>query len=131
MLMLGSYALMLLLALLAHDERMLLVRDPATSALAGLLFLATCTRDTSALACLSRRLHRAAGAGMAWAPAALRFETAVWGAAPTAEAVAWFGLLDALPLQAVPGVLTAVELGVTALLLPWTIRGRRRAAAVL
>ncbi|WP_030184716.1 VC0807 family protein [Streptomyces sp. NRRL S-813] len=130
-LMLGCYALMLLLAVLARDERMLLARDPVSSALAGLVFLATCAAGTPALAYLSRRFHPAAGPGASRAPNALRFETAVWGVALTAEAAARFVLLFTLPVEAVPGVSTTVELGVIALLLPWTIRRRRRAAAVV
>ncbi|MEU0598554.1 VC0807 family protein [Streptomyces sp. NPDC006393] len=130
-LMLGSYALMLLLALLARDERMLLARDPASSALAGLVFLASCATGTPALAYLSRRFHPGARAGAPRTRGTLRFETAVWGVALTAEAAARFVLLFTLPVEAVPGVSTTVELAVIALLLPWTIRRRRRAAAAV
>ncbi|WP_316741660.1 hypothetical protein [Streptomyces sp. MK7] len=47
------------------------------------------------------------------------------------EAAAGFVLLFTLPVEAVPGVSTTVELGVIAMLLSWTIRRRRRAAAVV
>ncbi|MEU7057061.1 VC0807 family protein [Streptomyces sp. NPDC046197] len=129
-LMLCSYALMLIMALLARDERVLLARDPATSALAGLVFLASCGMRTPALACLSQRLHPHPRFASPRVERALRLETAVWGAALTAEAAARFALLLSLPTAIVPGLSTGLELAVIALLLPWTVWHRRRSTAV-
>ncbi|GAA2908223.1 VC0807 family protein [Streptomyces mexicanus] len=127
-LMMGSYGLMLLTALLAHDERVLLARDPATSALAGLVFLASCATGTPALAFLSRRLHPRAATGTERTQKMFRTETLVWGVALTVEAAARFVVVFTLPLRTAPGVSTTAELVVVAALVPWTIRHRRRHA---
>ncbi|MET7381633.1 VC0807 family protein [Streptomyces sp. NPDC005526] len=124
-LMLGTYALMLLIALVARDERILLARDPATSALAGLIFLASCATPTPALAHLARRFRPRAGTDCRHAHAALRRQTAVWGTALTAEAAARFVLLFTLPTEVVPGLSTGLELAVLAPLLLWTMWDRR------
>ncbi|MFF8942056.1 VC0807 family protein [Streptomyces sp. NPDC014864] len=125
-LMLGTYALMLLIALVARDERILLARDPATSALAGLVFLASCATPTPALAHLARRFRPRPGTDCRHAHAVLRRQTAVWGIALTAEAAARFVLLFTFPTEVVPGLSTALELAVVATLFLWTTWDRRR-----
>ncbi|MEU6478678.1 VC0807 family protein [Streptomyces sp. NPDC047017] len=128
-LMLGSYGLMLLLVCLSRDERVLLARDPATSALAGLVFLASCATRTPALAYLARRFRPRAGANTPRTDRMFRRQTAVWGTALVAESALRFGLLLTLPVREVPAVSTAVEFATTALLVTWTVRYRRRALA--
>ncbi|MFJ8196716.1 VC0807 family protein [Streptomyces sp. NPDC096152] len=125
-LMLSTYALMLLIALVARDERILLARDPAGSGLAGLVFLASCATPTPALAHLARRFRPRAGTDCHHAHAVLRRQTAVWGIALTAEAAARFVLLFTLPTEVVPGLSTALELAVVAPLFLWTTWDRRR-----
>ncbi|MGK4584806.1 VC0807 family protein [Kitasatospora sp. HPMI-4] len=128
-LMLGTYALMLAIALLAHDERMLLARDPATSGLAGLVFLASCATRTPALGYFARRLHPGRAPATARERRGVRLLSAVWGAALLAEALARLALLWTLPVTMVAGLSTAVELAVLAVLLTWTAWYRRRLRA--
>ncbi|GAA2228569.1 MULTISPECIES: VC0807 family protein [Kitasatospora] len=129
-LMLGTYALMLVIALLARDERMLLARDPATSGLTGLVFLASCGTRTPALGYLTRRMHPGRAPDPPRVRRAVRLQTAVWGAALTAEAVIRLALLWTLPMTAVAGLSTGVELAVVAVLLAWTVWYRRRLRTV-
>ncbi|MFI9274285.1 VC0807 family protein [Kitasatospora sp. NPDC052896] len=130
-LMLATYALGLTIALLAHDERLLLVRDPATSALAGLVFLASCATRTPALAYLARRLPSGPVPDTPAVRRARRQLTAVWGVALLAEAAVRLVLVFTLPISAVSGLSTAVEATVVGALVLWTrgYRQRMRAAA--
>lgn len=130
--MVGMYGLMLLLAAATADPRLLLARDPVTSGLAGLVFLASCPTATPATAYLARRLH---GATID-APGLRRHrvQTAVLGAGLLAEAAVRLLLVAALPIDTVAGLSPAVEFAVLPVLLLWMAwyrrRGRRPAVAV-
>ena len=56
--MLLMYALSAAVAAATSEPRLLLLRDPLVSALAGLVFLGGCLSGTPATAYLARRLHR-------------------------------------------------------------------------
>ncbi|MFJ9775446.1 VC0807 family protein [Kitasatospora sp. NPDC101157] len=124
-LMLATYALGLALTLPTHDARLLLLRDPATSALTGLVFLASCATRTPAIAYLARRLP-ARGPDTPAAHSARRRLTALWGAALLAEAALRLVLVFTLPLSVVSGLSTAVEVVVVTALVMWTRRSRQR-----
>ncbi|AEW98040.1 membrane protein [Streptantibioticus cattleyicolor NRRL 8057 = DSM 46488] len=130
-LMLATYALMLVIALLARDERMLLLRDPATSALAGLVFLASCATPTPALAYLGRRLHGRPLPDDPGMRRSVRMQTAVWGGGLVAEAAVRAAMLFLLPVTVTAGLSTVIELSVIGALLVWSAWCRRRARLAL
>ncbi|MEV7598816.1 VC0807 family protein [Kitasatospora sp. NPDC089797] len=127
-LVLAAYVLGLAIALPTHDARLLLLRDPATSALAGLVFLASCATRTPAMAYLARRLPER----LPDTPAVRRgrlLSTALWGTGLLAEALVRMVLVFTLPVTVVNGLSTVVELVVVAGLVLWTRRYRRRMRA--
>jgi hypothetical protein len=124
--MLATYAVMLALAAATSDARLLLARDPVTSGLAGLVFLASCLGATPATAYLARRLH---GATLdARALHRHRVQTLVLGAALVAEAAVRLVLVSALPVSLTAGVSPAVEFVVLPLVVAWMVWYRRRPA---
>ncbi|MFJ8477082.1 VC0807 family protein [Kitasatospora sp. NPDC094011] len=127
-LVLATYVLGLAIALPAHDERLLLLRDPATSALAGLVFLASCATRTPAMAYLARRLPDPLPATPA-VRRSRRLTTALWGAGLLAEALVRVVLVFTLPVTLVSGLSTVVEVAVVTGLVLWTRRYRRRMRA--
>lgn len=125
--MLGMYGVMAALAVVTSDPRLLLTRDPLTSALAGLIFLASCTGGRPATAYLAHRLH---GGPPVDEPRALRahlVETAVLGAGLTAEALLRLVLVFTLPLATSATVVPPLEFAVLLPLIAWTAWHRRRA----
>ncbi|GAA4206404.1 VC0807 family protein [Actinocatenispora rupis] len=124
--MLGMYAVMFGLAVATADERLLLVRDPLTSGLAGAVFLATCATATPATAYLARRVHRATvdADGMR----RHRVQTAVLGTGLVAEAAARMVLVFTLPVRVAAGVSPVVEFAVLPVLVGWMLAYRRRTA---
>lgn len=119
--MLGSYGLMLAIAYLAEDERVLLLRDPATSGLAGLVFLVGCAVGRPATWYLARRLH---GEAATDDKRAHTVQTLVWGCGLLGESLVRVVLIFVLPPAVTAGLSTVVELAVLGVLLGWTIRYR-------
>ncbi|MEU1626435.1 VC0807 family protein [Streptomyces sp. NPDC020096] len=125
---LGSYAVMLAIALLAHDERLLLARDPVTSALAGLVFLGSCAVGRPAIGLLSERIqlpHRAREPD----PALRRsqtVQTAVWGTVLLVESAGRPALVYTLPINVTAGVGQLIEPMVLAVVGAWSARYARR-----
>lgn len=126
--MLGMYALMLVLAAATADPRVLLARDPVTSGLAGLVFLASWPTATPATAYLARRLHGATLDGRALRRH--RVQTAVLGAGLVTEAAVRLLLVSALPVDVVAGLSPAIEFVVLPVLVLWMVVYRRRGVAV-
>ncbi|GAA0449336.1 hypothetical protein GCM10010361_11710 [Streptomyces olivaceiscleroticus] len=125
--MLLMYGLSAAFAAATAEPRLLLLRDPLVSALAGLVFLGSCLSGTPATAYLARKLH---GHPLdAPAPhlhrAHLR-QTAVLGAGLTAEALARGVLVYALPVPTAAAMTPPLEYAVLTPLLAWTILQRRR-----
>ncbi|WP_052865356.1 VC0807 family protein [Streptomyces niger] len=125
--MLLMYGLSAAFAAATAEPRLLLLRDPLVSALAGLVFLGSCLSGTPATAYLARKLH---GYPLdAPAPhlhrAHLR-QTAVLGAGLTAEALARVVLVYALPVPTAAALTPPLEFAVLIPLLAWTTLQRRR-----
>jgi hypothetical protein len=132
--MMATYALMLAMAAATDDPKLVLLRDPVVSAVAGIVFLASCATTRPATAYLSQRLHAAqpldGSAGSTADLAGHRVQSLVWGIALTAEATVRVALVFLLPISVVAGLSPTVELVLIGLLVPWMIwyRKRRRAA---
>jgi len=128
--MLGMYAVMFLLAVAASDERMLLARDPLTSALGGLVFLGSCASPVPATAYLAHKLH-----GKPLHDPGLHrahiVESLVVGLGLTVEAVVRLALVFNLPVTVTAGLAPAIEFAVLPVLLGWLawhrVRATRRA----
>ncbi|WP_067700474.1 VC0807 family protein [Nocardia jejuensis] len=119
-----TYAVMLAIAAATRDPRLLLLRDPTVSALAGLLFLASAPTRLPATAELARRLH-----GTPPTPEHIpshRVQSLVWGTALTAESAARSALVFSMPIPVTAAVSPLLELAVIAILVAWTWRYRRR-----
>lgn len=134
-----AFALNLLglaLALIGGDERMMLVKDPVSSAVISALLLGSCVVGRPAMYGLAQRLH-APGAGSAarWEALwhsdsevrrAFRTSTAVWGAGLAADAVLRLVLIYSLPVSVTVALMNPVQWAIIALLAVYTLRGRRR-----
>ncbi|GAA1913707.1 VC0807 family protein [Streptantibioticus ferralitis] len=125
---LGSYVVMLTITLLAHDERLLLARDPATSALAGLVFLCSCAVGRPAIRLLSDRIRLPQRASEPdTARRAHTVQTAVWGTVLLVESAVRLALVYALPITVTAGVGQLIEPMVLAAVGVWSVRYARRA----
>ncbi|MGW5018235.1 VC0807 family protein [Streptomyces cacaoi] len=125
---LAMYGVMFALAAAAHDERLLLTRDPLTSGLAGLLFLGSCATSTPATAYLATKLH----GGQPADPRVRRahvVESLVLGVGLLAEAAVRMVLVFVLPVDVAAGLGPAIEFVVLPVLVAWMFWHRRRAAA--
>ncbi|WP_280335289.1 VC0807 family protein [Nocardia wallacei] len=134
-----AFALNLLglaLALLGGDERMMLVKDPISSAVVSALLLGSCVVGRPATYGLAQRLH-APGAESAarwdalWhsdheVRRAFRSSTAVWGAGLAADAVLRLALIYALPVSVTVALMNPVQWAIIGLLVLYTLRGRRQ-----
>jgi hypothetical protein len=122
--MVGMYAVMLGVAACTANPRVLLARDPLTSGLAGLVFLASLLTAIPATAYLAKRLH-----GATVDAAALRrhrVQTVVLGIALVAEAAARLVLVAMLPIDVTAGLSPAVEFVVLPVVVVWMVWYRRR-----
>ncbi|MEV6768464.1 VC0807 family protein [Nocardia sp. NPDC051030] len=122
--MLATYAVMLAMALTIHDPRLMLLRDPVVSAIAGLLFLVSCLTALPATADLAERFH-----GTAPTPELLpvyRVSSLVWGIALTAEAAGRAALVFVLPISMTVAFSSVAELVIVAMLIAWTMWYRKR-----
>lgn len=124
-------------ALLTSDARLILLRDPLTTTLIALVFLATCLLPRPALFHLAKRT---AGDTEHWdrriaADPGFRRPflvlTAVWASALLAEAIARAVLVYELPVQIMAGLSQVIELAVLAPLIAWTMWFRRNQRAKL
>ncbi|WP_280385697.1 VC0807 family protein [Nocardia wallacei] len=129
-------ALGLGLALLGGDDRMMLIKDPATSAAVSILLAASCVLGRPALFGMAQRLH-APGRDQEqlWNTLwhsdseirrAFRRSTAVWAAGLAVDAIVRLLLILTLPVSAAVGLMNPVQWAVIALLVLYTVRGRRR-----
>lgn len=123
--MVGMYAVMLGVAACTANPRVLLARDPLTSGLAGLVFLASLATAIPATAYLARRLHGATLDGEALRKH--RVQTVVLGIALVVEAVARLVLVAVLPIDVTAGLSPAVEFVVLPLVVAWMVWYRRSA----
>lgn len=126
--MLLMYGLSAAFAAATSEPRLLLLRDPLVSALAGLVFLGSCLSGTPATAYLARRLH-----GHPLRDPLLRrahrTQTLVMGAGLTAEAFARILLVYAMPVRTAAAITPPLEFVVLIPLVVWTIRQRRKILA--
>ncbi|WP_280274313.1 VC0807 family protein [Nocardia wallacei] len=134
-----AFALNLLglaLALIGGDERMLLVKDPVSSAVISALLLGSCVVGRPAMYGLAQRMH-APGADSAARWDALwhsdsevqhvfRTSTAVWGAGLAADAALRLVLIYSLPVSVTVALMNPVQWVIIGLLVVYTLRGRRR-----
>ncbi|UGT42422.1 hypothetical protein LTV02_03095 [Nocardia yamanashiensis] len=123
--MIVTYALMLAMALATHDPRLVLLRDPAISAITGLIFLASTRTAVPVTAYLAQRLHGAE----TLSPGEIRTHrqrSALWGAVLTAESAVRAALVFALPIPVVAGISPLLELVVLAALGGYAYRQHRR-----
>ncbi|NUP32884.1 MAG: hypothetical protein HOU01_14340 [Streptomycetaceae bacterium] len=126
--MLLMYGLSAAFAAVTSEPRLLLLRDPLVSGLAGLVFLGTCLSGTPATAYLARKLHgRPAGDPRLYR--AHLTQTLVLGAGLAAEALARVVLVCTLPVPAAAAIAPPLEFAVLVPLLVWTFLYRRRIAA--
>ncbi|WP_158103729.1 VC0807 family protein, partial [Crossiella equi] len=135
-LVLSTNAVSLAAALWVGDARLVLLRDPLTSTLVGLVFLASCLLRRPALYYLSRRLRlRPGDPAEAGRLADVDFRrpfvlvTSVWAVALLAEAVVRGVLVFELPVPVVAGLSQVVEIAVLAPVVVWTVWFRKRARA--
>jgi hypothetical protein len=125
--MLLMYALSAAFAAATSEPRLLLLRDPLVSALAGLVVLGTCLSGTPATAYLAHRLH-----GHPLRDPfrrAHRAQTLVLGTGLTAEALARVLLVYALPVPTAAAITPPLEFVVLIPLVAWTILHRRKVLA--
>ncbi|MFJ3799385.1 VC0807 family protein [Streptomyces sp. NPDC090088] len=126
--MLLMYGLSALFAALTADPRLLLLRDPLVSGLAGLVFLGTCLRGTPATAYLAGKLH-GHPPGDTRRLRAHRTQTLVLGAGLVAEALARLLLVCVLPVSTAASVTPALEYVVLGPIVVWMFLWRRRLPA--
>jgi hypothetical protein len=127
----------LALTFVTGDARFVLVKDVATSAVAGLFFLASCLVRRPLSYYAAQRFAGPAGAARLRAlteadPAVRRrwyVLSAGWGVGLLAEASIRVPLLYLLPVNAAVGASTAVMVATFTGLIFWTVRGVKRAAA--
>ncbi|MBB5915826.1 hypothetical protein BJY24_004738 [Nocardia transvalensis] len=127
-------ALGLVLALLGGGDRMMLLKDPVTSAVISALLLGSCVVGRPAMFGLAQRLH-GADAEEQWnalwhrdseVRRAFRTSTAVWGAGLAVDAVVRLALILALPVSVAVGLMNPVQWVIIGLLAFYTVRSRRR-----
>ena len=126
--MLGMYGLMFLLAVATDNERLLLVRDPLTSGLAGLVFLASSMTSTPATAYLARAVHGATVT--ARETHRHRVQTLVLGTGLAAEATLRAVLVFTAPVPVAAGLSPGIEFAVLPVLVVWMLWYRRRTRTV-
>lgn len=134
--MLGSYLFSIVLALVSDDPRFVLARDPLTSALAGVVILASCRTGRPAMFLVSQQLHAADDTTAArwaehlrWTPGIRAHYvrmSLVWGGTLVAEAGLRAVLIYTLPPRTAGLVSPVVELSAVALALCWTVWRQRR-----
>ncbi|GAA2822052.1 VC0807 family protein [Crossiella cryophila] len=131
-LMLTTSLLGLAVALLTSDPRLVLLRDPLTAALIGLVFLGTCLTARPALFHLAKRLRD--NGTEDWdrrisAEAGFRrlflVVTGVWGGGLLVTATLRAVLIYELPVEVMAGLSQAIELATIAALVAWTMWFRR------
>ncbi|MBF6170367.1 VC0807 family protein [Nocardia blacklockiae] len=134
-----AFALNLLglaLGLVAGDERMMLLKDPVSSAVVSVLLLGSCVVGRPAMYGLAQRLH-APGADQAarwdvlWHSDSevrreFRRSTAVWGAGLAVDAVLRSTLIFTLPVSVSVGLMNPVQWVIIGALVAYTVRSRRR-----
>lgn len=126
--MLLMYGLSAAFAAATSQPRLLLLRDPLISGLAGLVFLGSCLSGTPATAYLARKLHGRPVGDPRLRRAHLT-QTVVLGAGLTAEALARVLLVCTVPVPTAAAIAPPLEFAVLAPLLVWTLLYRRRIAA--
>ncbi|MBE1469177.1 VC0807 family protein [Kibdelosporangium phytohabitans] len=121
---------------LVGDARLILARDPMTTALIALVFLASCRMDRPAMFHLAKRMRSTGTAGwderMTVEPGFRRpfvITTAVWGVALIAESAARGLLIYQLPIHVMAGLSQVIELAVIGPLVVWTVWFGRRTTA--
>ncbi|MFG3026799.1 VC0807 family protein [Streptomyces sp. NPDC048254] len=123
--MLLMYGLSAVLAALTAEPRLLLLRDPLASGLAGLVFLVSGLRGTPATGYLADRLH-GHPPGDVRLRRVHRTQTLVLGAGITAESLARALLVCTLPVATAAAVTPPLEYAVLVPLAAWTVLWRRR-----
>lgn len=123
--MLAMYGLSAAFAAATSDARLLLLRDPLVSGLAGLVFLGSCLAQTSATAYLAHKLH-----GQPLTDPRLRrahkLESCVLGGGLVAEALARVLLVFAVPISTAAAIAPPLEFAVLVPLIAWMVWHRRR-----
>ncbi|GAB2695628.1 VC0807 family protein [Nocardia thraciensis] len=129
-------ALGLALALLGGDDRMMLIKEPVTSAVISVLLLASCVVGRPALFGMAQRLHAPGrNRDQLWntlwhsdseVRQAFRRSTAVWATGLAVDAVVRLLLIFALPVSVAVGLMNPVQWAIIGLLVLYTLRGRRR-----
>ncbi|MER7394685.1 VC0807 family protein [Streptomyces sp. NPDC000151] len=126
--MLLMYGLSAAFAAATSEPRLLLLRDPLVSTLAGLVFVGSRLRGTPATAYLARKLH---GHPLS-APRlhrAHRTQTLVLGTGLLAEGLTRVLLVCALPIPTAAAITPPLEFAVLTPLVLWTILQRRKILA--
>ncbi|WP_063065366.1 VC0807 family protein [Nocardia violaceofusca] len=129
-------ALGLVLAVLGGDERMMLAKDPITSAVISVLLAGSCLLGRPAMFAVSRRMH-ALGPDSAARWETLWYNdsdvrhtfttaTVVWSAGLAADAVVRLLLIYSLPVSASVALMNPVQWAIIAALGFYTVRSRRR-----
>jgi hypothetical protein len=135
-----SYLLGLPLALMSGDDRFLVIKDSLHTAIAGLIFLATCFVGRPAIFYAARRFSATTREQNAWwdsmwksTPGFRRvfyLMTAVWAVGLLVEAAIRIVLAYVLPLDVMVALSGVLAIATLALLLMWTVwfsgRARRR-----
>ncbi|MGO1055258.1 VC0807 family protein [Crossiella sp. CA198] len=132
-LMLATSLLGLAVALLTSDPRLVLLRDPLTSALIALVFLATCLTTRPALFHLAKRLRdngtedwdRRISTEAGFRRLFLML-TAGWAGGLLATAALRAVLIYRLPVEVMAGLSQVIELATIGSLVAWTAWFRRR-----
>lgn len=133
---LGSYVASVALSFVAHDPRFLLLRDPLTSGLAGVVFLVSCFTAFPAMSAVSRRMHAKDDAeATRWnerlkevpgVRSVFVLSTAVWAAGLLVESAARAAVIYVAPVREAGVASPVIELSVLALVFCWTVWYRRR-----
>ncbi|MGW0355190.1 VC0807 family protein [Nocardia nova] len=129
-------ALGLVLAVLGGDERMMLAKDPITSAVISVLLAGSCLLGRPAMFAISQRMH-ALGPDSAvhWETLwhndsvvrrAFTIATAVWSAGLAVDAVVRLLVIYCLPVPAAVALMNPVQWTIIAALAVYTVRSRRR-----
>ncbi|RDI50712.1 VC0807 family protein [Nocardia mexicana] len=129
-------ALGLALALLGGDDRMMLIKEPVTSAVISVLLLASCVVGRPAMFGLAQRLHAPGREqeqqwNTLWHSdseirRAFSRSTMVWAAGLAVDAIVRLLLIFTLPVSAAVGLMNPVQWAIIGLLALYTLRGRRR-----
>lgn len=122
------------MALYDGDGRMMLLKDPISSGVIGVLLLASCRFGRPAMFGLAQRMHApdtAAQWNTLWdtdseVRRAFRLSTAVWGAGLTLDAAVLTILIFSLPISVTVALMNPVQWAIIAVLAAHTVRSRRR-----